>query len=169
MASGHWSGHGGIDCKSLLHSSCCSKDRSLPSQNWGIPPPPRIPEIIGLARNSPQNPQSERLTGQNLDNKELRAGTIRVDPTVTASAIITGFKLQGKVGCHKGVLWKTDWRASPTAAASEEFWVPGIRSMRRSTFFYPISSSMRRAVSREAEYSGIESGICWCPCRALPP
>src|SRR4030088_614443 len=39
----------------------------------GIPPPPQIFGVKGLPRNSPQNPSSKELRGQNLDNKGLRA------------------------------------------------------------------------------------------------
>src|ERR1700737_5591760 len=54
----------------------------------GIPPPPQIFGIKGLARNSPQNPSFKELRGQNLDNKELRHRTMWVHATVTASTMI---------------------------------------------------------------------------------
>jgi hypothetical protein len=87
----------------VRYQGCCG------AQDRGIPLPPPMCGIIGLARFSPQNPDVKELTGQNLDSKGLR--TVRIAPcaAVTASMIIAQVPGLGKVRCHNRAV-EISWR-----------------------------------------------------------
>jgi hypothetical protein len=83
----------------------------------GIPPSPPYIGIIVLERNCLIIYGAQSLAGKILMSKNLRAGilmtanqngTIQPLWTVTASTMITRFRLWRKVGCHSG--WCGLWR-----------------------------------------------------------
>jgi hypothetical protein len=77
-----------------------------PYRGSPLPHPPQSLESLGWACFGPQNLDVKELTYQNLDNKGLRGGTMRVHPTVTTSTMITRFSVWRKVRCHTGAVEK---------------------------------------------------------------
>src|SRR5580704_9694910 len=73
--------------------------------------PPAISGIITLARNSPQNPQDKRLTGQNLDGKGLMgrflAGSVFV--VLAECAACAGTRMERSGGCAQGQMSHEGW------------------------------------------------------------
>jgi|SRR5580698_2243480 hypothetical protein len=77
-----------------------------------IPSPLGSSGIITLARNSPQNPQSKQVRGQNPRNKGLSSLRFVVLRTVMASTMIARFNFERKVRCHNGPVEKFDAQKS---------------------------------------------------------
>jgi len=114
---------------------------SVCSLFWGIPLPPRISEIIGLARNPPQNLERQWVRGQNLDNKWVR-GWLAISACIaSAFAMICFLNFEVKVGRHIE-LWKNQ-KTTLTGGKNRETsqWTEPIFFVRLSTFSHVFETN----------------------------